>query len=103
MPSVPGGRPARPWPGVDPEGRWGTGSVAAFGDPVAVERQETKPRSLNCVRVPTCRGSRGREPLVSLFRGHAARGHEGLPMEWTPRPDGIAMCQDGTEAIKSTI
>ena len=26
-----------------------------------------------------------------------------LPMEWTPPPGGIAMCQDGTEAIKSTI
>ena len=24
-------------------------------------------------------------------------------MEWTPPPDGIAMCQDGAEAIKSTI
>ena len=24
-------------------------------------------------------------------------------MEWTPPPDGIAMCQDGAEAIQSTI
>ena len=24
-------------------------------------------------------------------------------MEWTPPPDGIAMCQDGAEAMQSTI
>ena len=76
MPSVPRGRPSRPLPGVDPEGRRGTGGVAAFGDPVAVERQETKPRSLNSVRAQNLPGVEGAEPLVSLFRGHAVRGHE---------------------------
>jgi len=25
------------------------------------------------------------------------------PMEWTPPPDGIAMCQDGTERFSRTI
>ena len=25
------------------------------------------------------------------------------PMEWTPPPDGIAMCQDGTERFIRTI
>ena len=38
------------------------------------------------------------DPILRTPYGPAA--NEGCikrPMEWTPPPDGIAMCQDGTE------
>ena len=41
-------------------------------------------------------------PAERVFGAGSLPG-SGRPMEWTPPPGGIAMCQDGTERLLSTI
>ncbi len=77
----------------------------AFVRPPAVLREvrlNGSPRALAEVSRYRRDGGGRRVPDAAPTGGSDA-AYVGQPMEWTPPPDGIAMCQDGTERFNRTI